>query len=93
MLGQLEEPENLFSPEVVHSRHSLRYITLHGVSLAGPGLPVSEAGYFGALECIFDEWPDRLLINLLVIASLVVGVIKVEGGFLEVLGEIEFLPI
>lgn len=57
--------------------------------LARAGLPVGEAGDLGAHEGVVDEGTDGLLVDLLVGGGLVEGEVEVEGGLLEVLGEVD----
>jgi len=44
------------------------------------------------LESIFDEGTNGLLIDLVIVGLFVVGVVEVEGGLFEVLGEVNLLP-
>lgn len=60
--------------------------------LAGAGLSVGKAGYFGALEGVLDEGTNAELVNLLISRCFVESEVKIERGFLEVLRQVDFLP-
>lgn len=57
--------------------------------LARSGLPVGKAGDLGAHESVVNERADGLLVDLLIVGCLIEGEVEVEGGFLEVLGEVD----
>ena len=84
--------ENFTGAKVVEARDATLEITLHGMCLARSGLTIGETGYFGALECVLYEGPDAKSVNLFVGGGLIEGIVKVEGGFFQVLSEIDFLP-
>lgn len=56
--------------------------------LSGSSLPIGKAGDLCAHESVVDERADGLLVDQLVVCCLIEGKVEVEGGFLEVLGEV-----
>ena len=88
----LQQPEDLSRAQVVKSRDALFHVSLHRKGFACACLSIGEARYFSALESIFDEGTNGLLIDLVIVGLFVVGVVEVEGGLFEVLGEVNLLP-
>ena len=89
----LEVVEDLFGGQVVQSWHAFGHVALHGESFSWTGLAVSEAGNLGTFEGTVNKGPDGLIINLLIVGLFIEGVIEVESGLFDVLGEIDFLSM
>lgn len=85
----LENAEDFLCAEVIQSWYVSIDIPLHGVRLSGSGLPIGKAGDLSAHESVVNERADGLLVDLLVVCCLIEGKVEVEGGFLEVLGEVD----
>ena len=78
----LKQPEDFPSSEIIDAGYVFTHITLHGVGFSWACLPVGKTGDLGAFESILNEWAYCLLIDLFIVGMLVIGKIKVEGGFL-----------
>jgi hypothetical protein len=87
-----QQVENLSSAQVVQSGHPSLQVSFHCVGLSGARLSVGEAGYFGALEGVLNEGTDAQRVYLLVSRGLVEGVVEIECGLLEILGQVDLLP-
>ena len=83
--------EDLLCSQIVQTGDSALDISFHGESLSRAGLPICKTGYFCSQESAVDQRLDALSIYFFIVGILVKSVIEIKGGFLDVLGQINFL--
>ena len=85
--------KDFLSRQIVQTWDTFVHVAFHGKGLTGACLAISKARYFGPLECAFNQWPNRVLINLFVGSFLVKGKVEIEGGLFNIFGEVYFLSV